>query len=231
MCIFRPHDQVIRNSFGILNLTANADPYKGFDALKVPYYNQLNVPFLYLYNEPQNRKIESYERLFVSATTHFAGIPAMYQKFVWQLTVLLNDPAWSNVHYFVRTNASTFINIPQLKKALEKLPNTRCYAGSVTFNQFISGTCIILSRDVCHKLIQRKEGFELTENDDTAIANYMKKMGIKMRNLPMKFYIENQEPSIEELSSVLHNFPLVRIKNADKALDLQIWKHLVELSL
>ena len=59
-------------------------------------------------------------------------------------------------NYLVRTNLSSFWIIDKLISLTKILPENKLYAGPNTFNKFISGCGIIMSRDVSEKLLHKK---------------------------------------------------------------------------
>jgi hypothetical protein len=210
---------------GILNLTARTPPFAYFDEIKFNYYERAGVLFKYIYNEPEYRPMLDYEMLYISDCTHPAGIPAMLEKFLWALTQLLEDPIWKDCDYFIRSNASTFLNIEVLNSIIEELPRKRCYAGYLSFNRFVSGTCIIISRDVARYLVKIKPGKERYRYDDLAIRQYMGRRLMRMTGIPMKFYTENIIVETNTLEKDLSQYPLLRIKNDGDRLiyDYDIW--------
>ena len=217
---------------GVLNLTANEALYDEFDDIKRRYYSRMGIPFRFVYNERIARAASSEEMIYVSDDPHDAsGVPVMLEKFMWALKCLLDTPPWSDCDYIIRTNASTFVNFESLEQFLPHLPARRCYAGSVAFHRMISGTAIVFSRDALLHLANLEIGSEKYRNDDVTLRDYMFKYGTRMRDLPMKHFIDNRIHSREEIEGVLAAFPLVRVRNsADRELyDLDIWRKIAEI--
>ncbi len=155
----------------------------------------------------------------------------MLEKFLWSAKLLLSDRQWDDCDYFVRTNSSTFLNIELIKAEVERLPKRRCYAGPVMFSRFVSGTCIILSRDLVEYLVSRKIDNEKDCYDDLAISHLLRWKFVKKRDIRMKFFDDNRIHSIDEVGDALKEYPLIRIKNnADRQLyDFDIWRKIAQI--
>lgn len=218
-------------TYGIINLTSRGSLYSYFDKVKKRYYENRNVLFKYVFNEPNDRHHCDHEMVYKSDCTDISGRPVMLEKFLWALNVLLEVPEWRACDYIIRTNSSTFINLELLEPLLSLLPRKRCYAGKITFNRFVSGTCIIFSRDVVEYLQRIMPGKEKYDYDDLVIRRYMKKRLIRMRDIDMAYYDTSQELNEEKLIDDLKKYPLIRINNSvDRyKYDCEIWHKISEI--
>lgn len=78
--------------------------------------------------------------------------------------------------YVVRTNISTFWNIRLLLRKLKFFPNKRFIAGETVrtkYKRFISGTGIILSKDLINILIKNKNKLNYQIPDDVMLSQYL----------------------------------------------------------
>jgi hypothetical protein len=213
-------------NYGVINLTVDAEPYLTFDSIRKAYFEKRGLLFRNVLNAKAARPLGPHELLFVSSCEHPSGIPVMLEKFLWALRVLLADPVWRACDYFVRVNSSTFLNVELFDSFIRSLPARRCYAGPVMFKRFVSGTCIVLSRDVAEFLATRKIGKEADNYDDLAISHFLKRRLLRMIDMPMRFFDDNKTHALEEVVEALDSFSLIRVKNnADRMLyDVDIWR-------
>jgi hypothetical protein len=129
------------------------------------------------------------------------------------------------------------LNIPVLEKVMENLPSTKCYAGACSMpiqpKDFISGTCMVFSKDVAELLTKSVtcQHEHRHVEDDLIIFEYMKQYGIPLTNIPMYYYDKNIIPSYDEISKILEQYPLIRVKNmADRMkIDTAIWTLIKEI--
>jgi inosine/xanthosine triphosphate pyrophosphatase family protein len=218
--------------YRILNLTANWAPYTSFDEIKKRYYEREGITYKNVFNEPRDREKNENEMLYISDCTDCSGRPVMLEKFLWALDLLQNEPGWDSCDFIIRTNSSTFINLEVLNKYIDELPKRRCYAGPVVINRWITGTCIVFSRDLVKYLAKIKVGKEKYGYDDVVLGrHYMRRRLIKMRNIPSYDFCDNKIHSISSIRDILATFPLVRVKNnADRMLyDIDIWNKIAEI--
>lgn len=122
-------------------------------------------------------------------------IPGIYIKTIKSMEYINNNYEYD---YVIRTNLSSFWN---LNKALEMkplLPKEIFCGGIINYHSqtFISGTGIMLSKDICQKLVNL--GIIETEyNDDVIIVMTLTNnlnlqlMSINDLNYTMKYYIDN----------------------------------------
>lgn len=199
-------------------LTHNSSPYNTFDNFRKEYFIRKNIHHMFVYNSSK--------------------IFDMYKVFI---EMLQSNSSLLDYDYIVRVNSSTFLNIPILENILKELPSENCYAGyfggiinnnrlPVTPNDFISGTCIVFSKDVLKKLINIPiQNFN--KEDDLVYFDFMRQFNIPRTFIPMYWYDNNILPALEELKTVLQKFPLVRIKNKNReTIDIPIWKNIVDIA-
>lgn len=211
------------NSFGIITLAHNTPLYNYMDAVKRGQY--AGRPHAFIYNEPADRAKADADLIYLSGR---AQAPAMIEKFIWFLKNYANKAPWDGCSHFVRANSSTFLNLPLLDRVIAGLPPTNCYAGSITFGRFISGTCIIVSRDAAQKLVDyyRWHAWRRSRTeDDLVIAKAMRKGSVPMIDVPMRKLTDSIVPSDEEARDIVRAYPLIRVRNEPDRMniDLAIW--------
>ena len=89
--------------------------------------------------------------------------------------------------YLVRTNQSTYWNLPKVEKLLKTLPSTKLYAGQVMFGEemnFVSGSGIILSGDLVDQIIGNHDKIDSELIDDVSIGRFMKSVGVDPVSIP-----------------------------------------------
>jgi hypothetical protein len=84
--------------------------------------------------------------------------------------------------YMVRTNLSTLWNMRSALDLVMKVPKTR-YAGGFMTDGFVSGTGIIMSRDVAEELAATDAPNSMTTPDDLVISRSIEDMGVRLRHI------------------------------------------------
>jgi hypothetical protein len=153
-----------------------------------------------------------------------------------------------NTHYdyefVIRTNLSTVFHMPNLLEYLYIIPNTNA-CGGFNYRSFITGTGIILTKDVANQIVDNFLFYDITKhNEDIIISGILNKLKIPYYNCK-QFYkwclIINEETenygeyhhihthgifkSIDFPDNVLH----FRIKNSnDRNIDVEYFKLILE---
>jgi hypothetical protein len=152
------------------------------------------------YRKTQSTNVEIEDNMiYVKGEETYLGIT---RKTVEAIEYLLNK--WSDTDYVVRTNISTVINIRELKSFCESLPRMHVYTGglinhlqwldnpsgivdkSLWGTEYVSGTSIILSRDLADKMVREKSNIRHDIIDDVSIGLFMKDH-TSLSNLIAKF--------------------------------------------
>jgi len=124
--------------------------YEQFKILSRMYYSKMSqiYDFRYYfmeYNENiENEILEKDDFIYLKGNEVFEKIYEKTQRCIQYITDKYD------YDYIVRTNLSSFWNIPNLFKL--NIPLNNCLTGYLMFDRFISGTGIIMSRDVCKYL-------------------------------------------------------------------------------
>lgn len=148
-----------------------------------------------------------------------------------------------NYEFVIRTNLSTFFHIPNLLEYIFSIPNENA-CGGFSYRGFITGTGIILTRDVANKIVNEFINYNIIEyNEDIIISSILNKLKIPYFN-PNKYYMwgliidEKSEPypeyhyMIPAGKFIDIDFPdnilYFRIKNSlDRNLDILYYKLLL----
>jgi hypothetical protein len=137
-----------------------------------------------------------------------------------------------NEHYdydfLIRTNLSSFWNLNNLLAIKKLLPLSNYAGGAIMFNTFISGTSIILSKDVCIKLVNT---ISTNRNyDDVYISSTLRKLGYKLNdvknvNMMMHMLVNDSDNVIpDDINNILY----FRIKNTDRNDDIRMMEILCQ---
>lgn len=196
--------------------------YKTMCELATLYYEKMRekYQFHYFFCEYNNDISEN-----ICEKDHFIYIKGQeeFHK-IYEKTVLSIDYINKNYKYdyLVRTNISSFWNIDHLFKLANQLPRTGCFSGIYMFNHFISGTGIILSRDVCEYLLTFPIGYT---SDDVLISDNLKhKYNIFRLDESLMYYCIQDKIDIPDS---VENILYFRIRNNNRSIDIEIFKILL----
>jgi len=135
-----------------------------------------NIPVLFLFNGnvPEGYTLGEDERLLPIE----AHNPAMYLKFQMGLREVFESYK-EPFDYVVRVTSSTFLDFNKLPWMLSFLPKEKCHAGRFCWNDYgiyMSGPCMIFSRDVAYHFSQETQIHErvLSHSDDVMISRAVK---------------------------------------------------------
>lgn len=88
--------------------------------------------------------------------------------------------------YILRTNTSSYVNLPLLQRFVQSLPNTGYYGGTLWEKNgmtYVTGTSILLSREMVeHAAYDKEWDFDLI--DDLALGRSMERAGVSPRPIP-----------------------------------------------
>lgn len=141
-----------------------------------------NVEGYFLYSDPglaKDHVVES-RRFTVRGEERYDTI---LHKTLKAIEVLLGRH-----EYVVRTNISSLYDFALLRR--KNLPKKGLYAGHVwsTSGSFVSGSGMILSRDVAKKLLSPPADVKLSHKDDVAIGQILRAHGVAAREEPWFCY-------------------------------------------
>ena len=87
--------------------------------------------------------------------------------------------------YVIRTNISTFWNLRKLDRVLNRLPNKNCVAGQIQ-RSFVTGTGIILSKDLVKYICSNKHKVKMNKCDDVELSQFFR------RHLKLPFILDKR---------------------------------------
>ena len=145
--------------------------------------------------------------------------PGLYEKTIKAIEYVNSKYEYD---YLVRTNVSSFWKIPSLFELAKTFPKSGA-TGVLTFNDFISGTNIILTKDVATTLTTYKEA---TDIDDVLISRYLKRFTtITPLNVnKMSYCTTAEEHNEHQLSDDILYY---RVKHHDRNKDVALFKKLL----
>ena len=211
----------------------NEPVYAQMKELSPKYYSLFSdkIKFFFIENRQiDDQVIEDNNFLYINGNESF--IPGIYQKSIKAIEYINNKYSYDYVN---RTNLSTIWHMENLFKFLDIKPKER-FAGGYAFQGFISGTGIIMSRDVGNIVASNPNSVYI--GDDLAISQTIQSHGIhlyditeykwgflipKIDNLPSNCRYLNIDDN--DFSDIL-NF---RIKNGgDRSIDIYYFNVLLD---
>jgi|688.fasta_scaffold109539_3 hypothetical protein len=149
-----------------------------------------------------------------------------------------------NYDYIIRSNLSTFWNIPVLFSLYNNIPRNNLFGGHYIFNSFITGTGIIISKNIVPILL--KIDPMSGDNDDVAISHFMKSKNIRIFHLEKsnhyKMNYQILDENVTDINSPHHknhnleinettntdDILYFRIRNASQERDLLVTKKILK---
>jgi len=147
----------------------------------------------------------------------------MYYKNVKAFEYILHNYKFD---FILRTNLSSFFNMDNVFEYVESLP-LQSFAGGLGCGNFISGTCMVFSKDVAKLLTQDVR--QTTIYEDVNISQIISDNHIQLQGMTRyvaPFLIDNWfNPNVE----IPHNVLFYRIKNCeDRNIDIMYFKLLLK---
>lgn len=145
-----------------------------------------NLDFYFLYNDPSIEKeyiISGNDIFFKENETY---IPGIFNKTIRAFNVC----NYTNYDYIIRTNMSTFFNIPGLFRFLQHVDTTHIYAPLVKYSEryhytFPVGFCIIMHKSNVAKLMANLSTIKMKYNADSYPDDVL--FGIIFKELDMPY--------------------------------------------
>lgn len=145
--------------------------------------------------------------------------PGMYEKTMVAIEYL---HCTYDYDYIVRTNLSSFWNIPKLFDMAKNF-GVPYAGGHMIDGWFITGTGIVVSRDVAHELTKFTND---SINEDVLISSQLKTfVNIDAWNdgPRLLYMIDDGETIPDRVDDIIY----IRVKNTDRAIDVRIFKKLL----
>jgi hypothetical protein len=203
---------------------ADAKIYDSLRSLSRQYYKKMREQYHFKYyyleykEDIEEDVVEHEDYIYIKGTEHFSKI---YEKTTKAISYINSKYEYQ---FVVRTNISSFWNIHQLFNMSVKLPIHGCFTGSYMFHSFISGTGIIMSKDVSTVLSNEKNN---NNPDDVEISwNLQKYFQILPIDETKIYYLiyDNENLIPNDTSNILY----FRIKNKDRTIDITLFKTLLD---
>ena len=156
----------------------NESVYAQMKQLSPKYYSLFNeIKYFFIENRQMddNQVIEDNNYLYINGNESF--IPGIYQKSIKAIEYINSKYSYD---FVIRTNLSTFWHMENLFKFLDSKPKER-FAGGYAFQGFISGTGIIMSRDVGNMVTSTPNSNYI--GDDLAISQTIQSHGIHLYDI------------------------------------------------
>ena len=173
----------------ILYIYSNEEWYFRMQQIQRLYCHKFkNVHSYFIQFREQTNEIETEnDMIYVKGQESFMGITSKTLKAIeYMLSRIVN------IDYVIRTNISTIINIPELLRFCESLPNKNVYTSgnmlvlkwldhfcgivdeSLWGTRYASGTSIIMSNDVADELVKNQHLIRHDVIDDVTIGVFIK---------------------------------------------------------
>jgi hypothetical protein len=224
------------------------DCYTKFISMRKDLFKQYNIEHRFVYDDtvPDTYSLDTNDICIPKLTPPYpvtnynnskpnALNPHMTLKF---LKALKQIPIHT-YDYVIRLNLSTYINIKKLLKFLELAPREKYAAGYTMCFQipdwsispvnpvhFISGTCMIFSRDVVEYFVTLPYDTPVLyeHNDDVVLSHISKELTSKLTHIPMVFLENENYPSSKQIEECM----IFRIKHhLDRNKDINHWVYLM----
>ena len=193
------------------------------------YKDKIKYFFIELVEDLDTELCEKEDYLFIKGQESI--IPGIYIKTIKSIKYINEN---YNYDYLIRTNLSSFWNLNNLLNLNKNIPFNNFAGGFIPFGEFISGTGIMLSKDVSVNLCSTvsKILYPIDEYDDVYISKLLCYMGYSLTDVqtisPYRwgFFInDNLSIPMNEIDTTLY----YRIKNNDRNIDVQLHDILCKL--
>ena len=188
------------------------------------YKTQIKYFFIELKEDLDCDVSEKEDFIYVKGTECIT--PGMYIKTIKAMKYI-NEKY--NYDFLIRTNLSSFWNLSNLLCLKNNLPCSNFCGGYILFNLFISGTGIILSKDVAINL--SKELIVVFEYEDVYITRLLRELGYTLINISQykMEYLCNNTFCIDDYTLDIPNTLYFRIRNTNgRDIDIEMFKSLYD---
>lgn len=204
------------------------------DILRI-LFTHYGAKYFFVEYRPEQTEEISEENNYIYVKGEESYIPGIYNKTIKALQYIEENYSYD---YVVRTNLSTFWNLPNLFDFLRRRFSDKPFelAGGFNIQGFLSGTCIILSRDVSI-ILYNKRCDTYSYHDDVLISNTLRQMNIELYNITEYKWgflipvIDNLPANCRYLNIEDDDFSDIlyfRLKNADRNQDVVYMKILLK---
>lgn len=219
--------------------------YKEFKKLQRLYLNlpidpEFNIQYFFVeFKSDINMVVRDHDTIYIQGEESIN--PGMILKTCKAIEYVYNNCEYD---FLIRTNLSTLFNLSNLCEYLRLLPKENA-CGGFNYRTFITGTGIILSRDVSKIILDNFLRYNIyTHNEDIIISAVLNKFKTPYYN-PKHFFkwgiiVEDENIDCSDYEYFLtkgefkeldlpNNILHFRIKNeGNRELDIQYFKYLIE---
>jgi hypothetical protein len=181
------------------------------------YKNQIKYFFIELKNDLDCDICEKDDYIYVKGEECIT--PGMYIKTIKSMQYINEN---YNYDFIIRTNLSSFWNLDNLLILKQQFSLSNFCGGYIIFNEFITGTGLILSKDVCINL--SKNLIIVYEFEDVYLSKLLRQLGYSLTNITQYRieYLINDINNINHISDI-NNILYYRIKNNDRNIDIELF--------
>ena len=224
-----PHHPII---FLIIS-SSDVPQYAKFRECATRYYSMFSsfVNYFFLECDPHlDTEVKVVDNHYLYVRGHDSIIPGIFDKTLHGLRYIDSNYSYD---LLIRTNLSTFWDLHRVLEWKENVPRKFPYAGGfLIFNDFISGTGIILSPEAVDVLLQPSSMAtmgRINSHDDVLITRILQSAHIPLQ--PVKGYHMQYliDGDINATSNMEKNEPILyyRIRNANRDVDVHHFRFLM----
>jgi hypothetical protein len=213
LLIISSNDVNVYNDFKILSRLYHKK-------MKDIYKDNYNYFFVELKDMPNDIEIQE-DTIYIKGTESI--IPGIFYKTTKAMNYIANN---YDFDLLIRTNLSSFWNIPYVFNYFENYSTTNLVTG-VACSNFITGTGIILSKNVVEKISLIEDNSHI--HDDVLLSNYLNVM-YETQRLPsnLMYYLVDGENNV--FPTDINNIMYYRIKSqGGRYYDISAFKKLLEM--
>lgn len=192
-------------------------------------YNNIKIIFI-CDSDTDTSNISDYNDNIFRSNSDTSLIPGILIKTIELFEHVNNN---YNYNFILRTNISSMFIIEKIMKLINTLSINNTYTGILGNHNninFVSGACIIISKDCTEELIENKNNLNYSILDDLAIANIL---SYKAKPINNRYdicdcidYLTSEQLNKHYLNIINNNFSHIRIKNNNRLIDIQIFEYL-----
>jgi hypothetical protein len=202
-----------------------------------------DIKFFFVeYNENINEDIvESGDYIYIKGIEE----PIVPNFLIKKIKAMIYIESKYKFDYIINTNLSSIWNIPVLFSLYNNIPRNNLFGGHYIFDTFITGTGIIISKDLLPILLTIN-AYNFKDNEDVTISHFMKSKNIPIFHLEQsnhyKMNYQILDENVTDINSphhknhVLeinentntHDILYFRIRNANQERDIVIAKKILK---
>lgn len=233
--------------YPLVILVVASDNHLVYKKLRTVYERYLNcnpqVKIFLVYGHPITFPVKNHDLYFSDIIE--SPFPGMIKKTIKAMEYVNNN---FNFDFLLRTNISTIWLLDRLLSRISSLPKTnlytgtrrKCYINKKLTDNYISGTSLIVSRDIVVTIIENMERL-VKDNlpEDYVLSNFidshlnLKPFNPSLKNMHLlehltEFSIKNMEKEIEQANALNVDHFRIKSKNNREKIDVQVASYIVK---